>query len=1075
MNNIAVVSAITALAALTVSQGAQEAQPTPVEAICRDSLLRAVPSAMSRVRHPAGDKSLAYYGPGSSDHWSVQISLQVATALAILADEPEDALAGAGVTPDELSDTALALFRYALRTHATGDFNCTDGKKWGRTWISVLGLERSVAGALLLEPRLTDADRARLKAVLVDESRWRLSNYPVKAGVFSNNVPESNLWNGSVIFRTVEAYPDLRDAAALRDKARKLMLNGLTSPADARESWFVGANFSENWALDHHGYMNVGYMYECLSNLAFTYFDCIERGREPPPELTRNAEELWRVCKRLTFPDGRLCRIGGDTRSRYTYCQLFAMQGWLFAAHAFKDADAMRFERAYLAKIVREQSGNADGSYFGTRLADIRDASFTYYSRLEADALLAVASSLHWHRRHKFPEAPGPIDVSRTESWHDTGEHAIFLRTPKSFRSAAFRSQAGFGQRGQMPNVVCAPTDRSDLAEWSANLVGMVGLQQENDTFPGHPDSWPKDAVRERFYRDAGGEAFEQVFSVLISEGAPVESENGENVGTRRMEIHAVGDGTTMAIRDKVAFSRPFQLKLGWAAGRLVVPMAFAPKGGRKYKGLGTRCATVDGALSLISVNGGPVTVRKGAEISFTLPGSSRLMRPLVSDRADELRIAAEDRPVLAEPGATLFDAVYLVVAGADAAAARKVSESASWDGKVLSFVGTDGIRRDLAMDFAPGEDAGRHDPKTVSRRITEQFLTAVPECYRPVGYSAPGFLANGYGWNKWIFYATASLWASALDNARQFGETDLERRLVEAFKPYLGPKAWLLEPKFHVDYNVVGAVPLTIARLTGDEEARKVGLALAEFQWSEPTAETKIVADYATLDECRARWREGYSGETRLWIDDMYMMGLLQTEAYRLTGDVRYVRRIAKEMCLYLDELQLPDGLFNHAADVPIAWGRGAGWMAAAMPLVLSCMKPGDEHYDRLLAGYRLMMDRLLACQRKDGLWGQIADDPESWGETSGSAMFAYGIAAGVEHGWLDGEKWILAVRRAWTALCDRIDGFGNVSGVCVGTDKRNDRAYYLARPTANGDPHGQAPMLWLAGALARIDCRPR
>lgn len=206
------------------------------------------------------------------------------------------------------------------------------------------------------------------------------------------------------------------------------------------------------------------------------------------------------------------------------------------------------------------------------------------------------------------------------------------------------------------------------------------------------------------------------------------------------------------------------------------------------------------------------------------------------------------------------------------------------------------------------------------------------------------------------------------------------------------------------MDYNVVGAVPLTIARLTGDEEARKVGLALAEFQWSEPTAETKIVADYATLDECRARWREGYSGETRLWIDDMYMMGLLQTEAYRLTGDVRYVRRIAKEMCLYLDELQLPDGLFNHAADLPIAWGRGAGWMAAAMPIVLSCMKPGDEHYDRILAGYRLMMDRLLACQRKDGLWGQIADDPESWGETSGSAMFAYGIAAGVEHGWLAG-----------------------------------------------------------------------
>ncbi|MBR2838235.1 MAG: PmoA family protein, partial [Kiritimatiellae bacterium] len=86
-------------------------------------------------------------------------------------------------------------------------------------------------------------------------------------------------------------------------------------------------------------------------------------------------------------------------------------------------------------------------------------------------------------------------------------------------------------------------------------------------------------------------------------------------------------------------------------------------------------------------------------------------------------------------------------------------------------------------------------------------------------------------------------------------------------------------------------------------------------------------------------------------------------------------------------------------------------------------------------------------------------------------SAMFAYAIAMGVERGWLEGDKWRRSVRRAWCALCDRLDGFGNISDVCVGTDKKNDRAYYLARGRANGDPHGQAPMLWLAGVLGRLD----
>ena len=681
-----------------------EMRAAEIERLCRDSLAKALPSALSRIRHPPEDKSLAYYGPGESGHWAVQMNQQVATALAVLADMPEQELAELGLSAAELSNTALALYRYSLRTHETGDISCTDGRKWGRTWISVLGLERSVAGEMLLKNRFSDDDLSRLRTILVGESRFRLREYPVKAGVFVDNVPESNLWNGSVMFRTACEYPDIDDAALMLAKAAKLMLNGLSSPADAGESWFVGANFSRNWALDHHGYLNVGYMYECLSNIAFLYFDCLERRREVPQELLHNAESLWRVCKRLTFPDGRICRIGGDTRSRYTYCQLFAMQGWLLAAHAFKDEDAIRFEREYLAKIVAEQAANSDGSYFGTRLGNVRDASFYYYSRLEADAMLAVAMSLHWHRRHKFPSAEGGVDVSRVEVWRDEDEHAVFLRGPRSFRSAVFRSQAGYGQRGQLANIMCVPTDRSDLAEWSANLVGALGLQIEHDRWNETPDKWPSGAVRERFYRDPGGEAFEQVFTAPVSEGAVFgEGEHGDGIATRKMEIHAVGDGTTMAIRDKVEILRVVQLEHGWSAGRLVVPGPLPCGKDRAYAGLGTACATVDDVLSIISVNCGPVTIRKDADISFTRPSAQRFMRPLVSLKSDELRVAACDRPILAEPGSVLYDAVYIVVAGADAESARKVGESAAWDGSNLVFTGTDGIRRSLSMDFELG------------------------------------------------------------------------------------------------------------------------------------------------------------------------------------------------------------------------------------------------------------------------------------------------------------------------------------------------------------------------------------
>ncbi len=76
----------------------------------------------------------------------------------------------------------------------------------------------------------------------------------------------------------------------------------------------------------------------------------------------------------------------------------------------------------------------------------------------------------------------------------------------------------------------------------------------------------------------------------------------------------------------------------------------------------------------------------------------------------------------------------------------------------------------------------------------------------------------------------------------------------------------------------------------------------------------------------------DGLSAETRFWIDDMYMLTILQLEAYRATGDKKYLDRDANEMAAYLEKLQQPNGLFYHAPDVPFYWGRGDGWVAAGM-----------------------------------------------------------------------------------------------------------------------------------------------
>ena len=90
-------------------------------------------------------------------------------------------------------------------------------------------------------------------------------------------------------------------------------------------------------------------------------------------------------------------------------------------------------------------------------------------------------------------------------------------------------------------------------------------------------------------------------------------------------------------------------------------------------------------------------------------------------------------------------------------------------------------------------------------------------------------------------------------------------------------------------------------------------------------------------------------------------MITAAQAQAYRATGDRKYIDRAAREMVVYLDELQKPNGLFYHAPDVPFFWGRGNGWMAAGMAELLRSLPQDSPQRPRIMEGYKLMMSSLL------------------------------------------------------------------------------------------------------------------
>jgi rhamnogalacturonyl hydrolase YesR len=234
----------------------------------------------------------------------------------------------------------------------------------------------------------------------------------------------------------------------------------------------------------------------------------------------------------------------------------------------------------------------------------------------------------------------------------------------------------------------------------------------------------------------------------------------------------------------------------------------------------------------------------------------------------------------------------------------------------------------------------------------------------------------------------------------------------------------------------------------TGDEAMRSLGLEFADAQWSDAPP-------------------NGITVQSRWWIDDLYTVCMLQMQAYRATGDSRYADRAAEQLAAYLPKLQQENGLFHHGPDAEIFWGRGNGWVAAVMAEVLRSLPPGHPLFATIDESYDRMMETLLRFQSDNGMWRQVVDYPWSWAESSATAMFAYAMAAGLDAGLLEGNRYQAAVDRAWTALAAHLDRAGNLREVCVGTGKENDLEFYLKRPRVDGDLHGQAPFLWLAAEL--------
>lgn len=198
-----------------------------------------------------------------------------------------------------------------------------------------------------------------------------------------------------------------------------------------------------------------------------------------------------------------------------------------------------------------------------------------------------------------------------------------------------------------------------------------------------------------------------------------------------------------------------------------------------------------------------------------------------------------------------------------------------------------------------------------------------------------------------------------------------------------------------------------------------------------------------------------GQMAETKLgywtWIDAIQMAMPVYAQMYKITGDKAYIDH-AMNMYRW-SRNECGGGLFNEAdglwwrdADyVPpykekdgkqCYWSRGNGWVLAALVRTMDQMKPRGKVYKELKKDFTAMCDALAKCQREDGFWNVSLVSPATYGgkETSGTALFLYGISWGLRKGYLKESQFRPVADKAWKAIATEAlhrDGFlGYVQG---------------------------------------------
>lgn len=276
-------------------------------------------------------------------------------------------------------------------------------------------------------------------------------------------------------------------------------------------------------------------------------------------------------------------------------------------------------------------------------------------------------------------------------------------------------------------------------------------------------------------------------------------------------------------------------------------------------------------------------------------------------------------------------------------------------------------------------------------------------------------------GWRAGVMYAGMFDWADITgDNDR-----------MEFIAGIFSDEKWQLGNRmYHADDICVGQTYLDMYFRQGKREMLLPTAARLEWIISHPPGKN--------IDNTKGK------SDRWWWCDALYMAPAVFVRLWNITGNKAFMKFADEEYRASYEQLyDSQEGLFfrdsksklqREANGRKVFWSRGNGWVLAGLAEILKNMPEHDRKYRQWYEElFCAMSRRIVSLQQPDGFWRSSLLDPEAYPypETSGTGLFVYALAYGINAGYLDRETYLPAVEKGWKALVSAVDTEGKLCWV--------------------------------------------